>query len=584
MRNAKVFTGGKIIYEKLKEQGVRDVFMYTGGAVMPLVDAFYQGDIRYYINTHEQSGGHAATAYAKSTGRPGVSIVTSGPGFTNSVTALADAMYDSTPLILFSGQVPLQAQGTQAFQECSSVEVSSSITKWSYCVEKVEDIPRVVDEAFRVALDGKPGPVHIDLPKCIIAGPGGDGVSSIEFTNKRTVCPELDKGRVKAVAELIKRARRPVIIAGKGCNEASELLRALANKASIPVTTTLHAMGCFDETDPLALQFMGMHGNVAANYAVQNADLVMALGTRFDDRITGQVQQFAPKAFEAFRRDKGGIVHVNFNRGEIDKVIASHLNFHSDCSNFLEELLPHVKASSWRRKKWLDEIALWGAEHPFDYHRENRMKTQEVICAISEYFLTHETDHMVTTGVGNHQMMAAQFIKWRQPGRFISSGSLGVMGTGLPYAIGCQIAHPDRLVLDIDGDGSFNHTLTELKTVRDYGLPIKIAILNDECLSMVRAWEELFYQKRYTATDLKRNPDYVALANSFGIPAMSCDNRGDVHQTVTDFLEAEGPMLCEFKVISDLCLPLVKPGAALDNMQLFNSDTLDTFENQLPPG
>ena len=480
-------TGGQVIYQKLLEHQVNDVFLYTGGAVMPLIDAFYQGKINYFINTHEQSGGHAATGYAKSSGKPGISIVTSGPGLTNSITALTDATNDSTPMILFSGNVPLNAVGTNAFQECPATEITKPVTKWSYLVKDVHELPDVVDEAFRVAMEGKPGSVHIDLPKCITMGKFDQcQIKDMSF-NHNQPRKKIDDADFDTVSEVINQAERPVLLVGQGCNNYSKELREFAISANIPVTTTIHAMGIFDETDPLSLEFVGMHGKVSANYAIQNADLIIALGTRFDDRITGAIDKYAPRASR-------GIIHVNKNDQEINKALDTTYNFHLDCGDFLKAVTPKFNL----RAEWFNKINNWKEAHPFKFNQDAKyMNTQEVISAFNDYLIDKE-NYIITTGVGNHQMMSSQFIKWRYPKSFISSGSLGVMGVGLPYAIGCQIAHPDKLVLDIDGDGSFNHTLAELKTIQNYDLPIKIAILNDTNLSMVRAWEELFFKSSNT--------------------------------------------------------------------------------------
>lgn len=572
-------SGGKVIYKKLLEHNVKDVFMYTGGAVMPLIDAFYKGDINYYLNTHEQSGGHAATGYAKSTGKPGISIVTSGPGLTNSVTALTDATNDSTPFILFSGNVPLSSVGTNAFQECPSTEITKPVTKWSYCVQDVQELPDVVDEAFKVSTNGKPGSVHIDLPKCITMKKfNSSNKKRFKYENKITKEKMMNMTDSHFISEVINNSKFPVLLVGQGCNNYSKELREFALAANIPVTTTIHAMGVFDETHDLSLEFLGMHGNVAANYAIQNADLIIALGTRFDDRITGAIEKYAPKAFQSFKEGTGGIIHVNKNENEIKSVINSHYNFQVDCGEFLK----CVKPSYTRRDPWLKKINSWKDKNPFEYNKDkNHMSTQEVIDEINNY-LHNINNYIVTTGVGNHQMMSSQFIKWRHPKSFISSGSLGVMGVGLPYAIGAQIANPNKMVIDIDGDGSFNHTLSELKTVQNYNLPIKIAIMNDTNFSMVRAWEELFFNKQYTATDLNRNPDYAELAESFGIKGITCSNRKDLKDTIEEFLTYDKAIVCDFRVIPNLCLPLVSPGSGLDDMVLFNDKNI-IMKTDLPP-
>lgn len=575
-------TGGEVIYQKLKENNVNDVFLYTGGAVMPLIDAFYKGDINYYINTHEQSGGHSAMGYAKSSGKPGVSIVTSGPGLTNSVTPLTDANNDSVPFVLFSGQVPLKAMGTNAFQECPSVDITKPITKWSYCVDNVSDLPDVVDHAFKVATTGKPGAVHIDLPKCI--------TSSLFKTDETNLkLPQLnqlqknDNLNINKLAEIINNSEKPLILLGQGSNNYKELINKLVESSNIPVTTTIHAMGVYDETKPLSLEFLGMHGSFAANNAIQNSDLIIALGTRFDDRTTGVIEKYAPKAFEAYKNKTGGIIHVNISNEEINNVIDSHYNYNMDVGDFLKLLIPFLKNNT--RRQWLAYNFKNKMENKFDYNKkENGLLTQQVIEEIGNYLQKNKKEYFVSTGVGNHQMMAAQFIKWTRPRSYLSSGSLGVMGVGLPYAIGCQIANPNSLVIDIDGDGSFNHTLSELKTVQNYNLPIKIAIMNDTNLGMVRAWEELFFEENYTATDLIKNPDYCGIADSYDIMSIYCDSEDELEKCVKEFLEYPDPILAEFKVTPDLCLPLVPPGKGLNDMILLNKSNNLVFSNELPPG
>ena len=577
-----MITGAKLIYNKLIQHNVDTAFIYTGGAIMPLVDKFYNNNkIKYYLNTHEQSAGHAATAYARITGKPGISIMTSGPGLTNSVTPLTDATNDSTPLILFTGNVPKKMIGTNAFQECPATEITKPITKWSYLINDINEIPDVVDEAFRISTSGKPGSVHIDIPKCILDGEYNENTNNYIF--KKKINNNLDYKyknmrdykNNKKIEKIIYNSKRPVLLVGQGCNDYAEELRQFAILSNIPVTTTIHAMGVYDETNKLSLEFVGMHGNIAANYAIQNADLIIALGSRFDDRITGEISSYAHRAFNAFDNHKGGIIHVNKNIDEINKVIGSHYNFNVDCGDFLNTIKPKYN----KRTKWFEQIKRWKNKYPFKYtntktntntntktNTKTKIKTQEVLESINKY-LYNEKNYIITTGVGNHQMMACQFIKWRYPKSMVTSGSLGVMGVGLPFAIGCQIARPNYMVIDIDGDGSFNHTLSELKTVENYKLPIKIAIMNDGKFSMVKTWEKLFYNERYTATDLYRNPDYVKLAEAYNIKGIMCDKKQDLDNKIQEFLSYDKAILCEFKVESDECLPLVIPGASLHNIK-----------------
>tara|TARA_B100000925_G_scaffold291885_1_gene282170 strand:- start:6924 stop:8735 length:1812 start_codon:yes stop_codon:yes gene_type:complete len=588
VRKCHTISGGEIIFNKLKEHRVTDVFLYSGGAIMPAVDAFYNKDIHYYINTHEQSLGHAATAYAKSSGKPGICMVTSGPGITNMITPITDANNDSTPLIVFSGNVPKKAMGTLAFQECPATEITKPVTKWSYCVQDVNELSDVIDEAFAVSTTGKKGAVHIDLPKCITTAKTTNSNLYTDFIYKH---PDyslgIDSDNLRKAMDLINNCEKRLIIAGQGCQDSYLKLREFAVRANIPVTTTIHGIGVFNEYHNLSLQFLGMHGNAAANFAVQNADLIINIGSRFDDRTTGNVEQYAPEAYKAYNEGRGGIIHVNINNDEINNNIKSHFNFNTTSDLFLDAVNSGIEKKN--TTAWISQIKKWESSYPFvakgtkNSYSKGEFNTQCALLAINTS-LKNRKDFIITTGVGNHQMWAAQFIKFKTPKSFISSGSLGVMGAGLPYSIGVQIANRDKLVIDIDGDGSFNHTLSELKTISNYNLPIKIAIMNDGKMSMVRAWEKLFFNERYTATDLFKNPDYCQLAESFGIKGIRCDSYDTLYEKVAFFLNYPGPILCDFKVQSELCYPLVKPGNALDDMFLYqNNDSLDDIDvTQVP--
>lgn len=593
----KVVTGAHVLYDKLLEHNVQDAFIYSGGAIMPLVDCFYDGPINYYVNTHEQNCGHAATGYAKSTNRTGICIVTSGPGLTNIVTPMLDATNDSTPLIVLSGQVPVSALNTDAFQECPAVEISKPVTKWSYQVKHVSEIPAVIDAAFYIANDGKKGAVHIDLPKCILSegykhNPNVTKEIFLEQNNIDMMSHmrnlQLTDYVLREVAELIYKSERPIIYAGQGCNNSPGILDTFINEINIPITTTIHGMGVYDEKESLSLQFLGMHGNPAANYAIQESDLIIALGSRFDDRTTGNLEKYAPEALKASQEGRGGIIHVDIEPKQHNKVVKADINIVSDVGVFLSKLMPFMEYKP--RSKWLLRCLHSKKRYPFTYLKsekdEKKIKTQDVICALQDFFDKYLTfkRYIITTGVGNHQMMAAQFIKWRYPKSFITSGSLGVMGVGLPYAIGCQIANPDKLVIDIDGDGSFNHTMSDLKTAVEHKLPIKIMIMNDGHQSMVRVWEKLFYNNRITATTLERNPNYAELAESFGAKGIVCNNRDDLDKCISEMMSYKGgPIVCDFKVESDYCFPLVAPGKGLHEMITAENLKNQSFFKLLPP-
>ena len=572
----KNLTGAQIIFKIFSKKKVSNIFAYTGGPIMSVIDQLHNSHnnkINYFTNTHEQFAGHAATAYARVSGKPGICLMTSGPGVTNMVTPLTDATNDSTPLILFTGNVPLKNIGTNAFQECPATEITKPITKWSYLIKSIYELPDVVEQAFNISTEGKPGSVHIDIPKCVLNSVyEKDYMCRKNYSVNNESSPKLKKNssynsNFNEIIHLLNICQKPIIIAGQGCNNYSKALKSFAIRGNIPVTTTIHGLGIFDENHKLSLEFLGMHGHPGANYAVQEADLIIALGTRFDDRTTGEIEKYAPNAFRAFKRKEGGIVHVNINANEINKVINSHFNFKMDCGEFLSSIIPFSK----ERTQWIDQINGWKKKHSFKYKKSKNLKTQEVISGINKYLYENNvSNYIISTGVGNHQMMACQFIKWKYPKSLVTSGSLGVMGVGLPFAIGSQIADPSKLVIDIDGDGSFNHSLSELKTIMNYNLPVKIAIMNDTCFSMVNTWEKLFFEERFTATNLIKNPNYVSLSESYGIKGIYCDNSFDLDSKIKQFLSYDKAILCEFKVEKDICLPLVTPGSALDEIKLQN--------------
>ena len=574
MQSLKKLTGSRIIYNKLLEHNVRDVFMYSGGAIMPLIDCFYQGPIKYYINSHEQNCGHAATGYAKSSNKTGVCVVTSGPGLTNLVTPILDANNDSTPLVVFSGQVPLKAMGTCAFQEAPSVEITKSITKWSYCVQDVNELPYVVDKAFWLANNKKPGAVHIDLPKCVLTSQLNENYK--EFNYVDDINEEFNYN-FDEIVNIINNSEQPVLYIGKGAIEASKELRDFACKANIPVTTTMHAMGVFDEQHKLSLQMLGMHGSYAANHAIQNSDCIICIGARFDDRTTGNIEYYAPKAKKAYLKGRGGIIHCNIESNEINKVIDSNYNFCMDSKDFLKKIKIGIKYQD--RFEWLKKINNWKKKYPFNFKKSNKLKVQEVLYNLNK-LIDDKSRYIFTTGVGNHQMWACQFIDWTYPKSIISSGSLGVMGTGLPYAVGAQIANPNKNIILIDGDSSFNMTLTDLKTIKEHSLPIKIIIMNDGNQNMVRVWEQLFFNERITATKNLCNPDYCNLSNSYGIPSIKCMHHINLEDKIREFLNFKGPVLLECIVESDKCFPLNPPGTALDNLILENTTT--NIGNEIP--
>lgn len=577
--------GKAIFMNALTKNNVNTVFGFSGGSVMPLIDGFYKSkDIKLIVNANEQCLGHSATGYAKTSNKVGVAIVTSGPGITNMITPMLDATNDSTPLVVFSGQVPLNARGTNAFQEAPAIQLTKHITKWSYQITNINEMSYVIDKAFKIAKEGKPGVVHIDIPKCIsyqslnlddvnyhLEFNKIDYSSNIPNNKKKYITTknyitENDVFDYKKIGTLINNAKKPIFYLGQGCKDAYEELRRVAIFANIPVTSTIHGVGIFDERSDLSLRWCGMHGYAPANYALQEADLIIAIGSRFDDRTTGVLDKYAPKALEAGKNNKGGIIHCNINPDELDFVVKSDYNFCMDSKTFIQRCLPFINMRD--RYDWIVYLKKLKDKYPFKMKTsKTKLHMEHILDTFYKKTLDNK-DVIFTTGVGNHQMQTYQFIKSQYPGKIISSGSLGVMGAGLPYAIGAQLANPDKTIICIDGDGSFNMTLNDLKTIVEYNLPIKIAVMNNNAQMMVTIWEKLFFEGRYTATMNEKNPNYVQLAYSYGITSSKCCSPLKLEEQIEYFLKHSGPILMEFKVERDICLPLVKPGCALDDMIL----------------
>ena len=588
-KNKKItLSGSDIVFNTLKNNNVEQAFIYSGGSIMPIIDKFYKSSISYIVNSHEQNCGHAATGYSKSSDKKCVVLVTSGPGFTNTITPLLDATNDSTPLVIISGQVSKSAIGTNAFQEAPSVQLSKNVTKWSYQVKDINELNSVINKAFDIAYNGKKGAVHIDIPKCV-----SSDIIEIDYDkfqdfftkkkkNKQKTINLIIDDKFKKTIELINNSEKPIIYLGQGCIDSYELLREFAIKSNIPVTSTIHGNGIFDEDHQLSLQWCGMHGSPASNFALQQADTIIALGSRFDDRTTGNISKYAPKCFEAYQNGTGGIIHVNIEKSEINKVINSHYNFNTNCHNFLVNALKLSKFN--KREKWINNINNLKQTYKFKVNNHKKKIYMENVLLKLYNKTKHLEDNVIfTTGVGNHQMQTYQFIKSHYPKKILSSGSLGVMGVGLPYSIGSQLANKDKMVICIDGDSSFNMTLTDMKTIVENNLPIKIAVMNNESQMMVTIWEKLFFNQRYTATINKRNPDFTTLAEGYGIKSLSCDNINNLDNVVNEFISYnKGPILCEFKIEKSMCLPLVAPGKALDEMIMEDDFDLQINEGIAP--
>ncbi|MBI4431165.1 MAG: biosynthetic-type acetolactate synthase large subunit [Candidatus Omnitrophica bacterium] len=550
--------GKDIVIESLKKEGVEMVFGLPGGAILPTFDALYDSGIKLILVRHEQGATHMADGFARATGKPAVVMVTSGPGATNTVTGLATAYMDSIPMICITGQVATHLIGNDAFQEADVTGITRPVTKHNFLVRDVKDLARTIKEAFHIATTGRPGPVLIDLPvdvsraECEFEYP-----KSVEIRGYHPVV-EGHPLQIKKAADLIHASKRPVLYVGGGAviSGAHAELKELAEKTTIPVTTTVMALGVFDECSDLSLRMLGMHGSMYANYSVQNSDLLIAVGSRFDDRVTGKLDMFAPKA---------KIIHIDIDPSSISKNVKVDVPIVGDVKCVLRELNKHVKKLDIA--EWHAQINEWKRKHPFKYKQDPNggLTSQYVIDQLGE-----ATDHnaYVTTGVGQHQMWAAQWYKFRKPRSMITSGGLGTMGYGFPAAIGAQFARPNDTVICIDGDGSFQMTMFELPTAAHYKIPVKVAILDNKYLGMVRQWQELFYQNRYSGSELgSSNPDFVKMAEACGVKGIYCDKVSGVRPTIDAALKHHGPVVMHFAVIpQDNVYPMVPAGHALDSI------------------
>ncbi|KAJ5094040.1 hypothetical protein N7456_009901 [Penicillium angulare] len=579
-------SGGEIFHEMMLRHDVKHVFGYPGGAILPVFDAIYNSKhFDFILPKHEQGAGHMAEGYARASGKPGVVLVTSGPGATNVITPMQDAMSDGIPMVVFTGQVVTSAIGTDAFQEADVVGISRACTKWNVMVKSVGELPRRIQEAFEIATSGRPGPVLVDLPKDVTAGilrnpipmqstipslPSAATMAAREMSQR-----SLD-ATISRVAKLVDKAEKPILYVGQGLlarPDGPEILKEFAEKCSIPVTTTLQGLGGFDELDPKALHMLGMHGTAYANMAMQEADLIIAVGARFDDRVTLSIPKFAPQAKAAAAEGRGGIVHFEIMPKNINKVVQATEAVEGDCADNLRLLVPQVKSVS-ERPEWFEQINDWKARFPLSlYERQEAdgpIKPQSVIEKLSNLTADIKDKTIITTGVGQHQMWAAQHFRWRFPRTMITSGGLGTMGFGLPAAIGAKVARPDCLVIDIDGDASFNMTLTELSTAAQFGINVKVLLLNNEEQGMVTQWQNLFYEDRYSHTH-QQNPNFVPLAQAMRVAAERVSDPAEVEAKLKWLIEHDGPALLE--VITDRkvpVLPMVPSGSGLHEFLVFD--------------
>lgn len=552
--------GADILLRCLQAEGVDVVFGYPGGQAITIYDALYDSPIRHILVRHEQGAAHAADGYARATGKTGVCIATSGPGATNLVTGIANAYMDSIPMVVITGQVPTHMIGRDAFQEADITGIVLPITKHSYLVERTEDVARVVKEAFHIANTNRPGPVLIDLPKDIMENMI-DFEGPAEEINIRgyRVMKGFNSGQVLNAANLINTAQRPVIYAGGGviaANAAEELL-TIAEKMQIPVTTTLMGLGAFPSQNALSLGMLGMHGTRYANYAIGECDVLIAMGVRFDDRVTGKIAYFAPHA---------KVIHMDIDAAEIGKNVEVDVPIVGDLKEILQGILPRLEAKS-NLSAWHETIERWKDEYPLCYAAsvEDRIPPQHIIEKISEIT---QGEAIITTEVGQHQMWTSQYYKFRHPRSFISSGGLGTMGYGFPAAIGAKIACPDKTVIDIAGDGSIQMNIQELGTAVQYKLPIIICILNNHYLGMVRQWQGLFYGGRYSHTDMSHQPDFVKLAEAYGAVGIRVKCIEEVDEALQIALQVtDRPVVIDFWVDRNTNVyPMVPPGESLQNM------------------
>ncbi|MED4588239.1 MULTISPECIES: acetolactate synthase large subunit [Bacillaceae] len=553
----KQMNGSDMLIESLRRENVDVIFGYPGGAVLPIYDKLYGSGMFHVLARHEQGGIHAAEGYARISGKPGVVIATSGPGATNIVTGLADAMIDSLPLVVFTGQVASSVIGSDAFQEADVLGITMPITKHSYQVRKVSDLPRIIKEAFHIATTGRPGPVLIDIPKDMAQG---DGEFSYEGEvnlpgYQPTYTP--NQLQVKKLAEAVTAAKKPVILAGAGVllSKGSEELKNYAEQQNIPVVNTLLGLGCFPADHPLHLGMAGMHGTYTANMAIYESDLLISIGARFDDRVTGNLKHFAPNA---------KIAHIDIDPAEIGKNVPTKIPIVGDAKEVLSQLLLQ-DGETGDYTKWHEKLAGWKQEYPLWYENSSEvLKPQKVIELLHQYT---DGDAVVTTDVGQHQMWVAQYYTFNNPDRWVTSGGLGTMGFGLPSAIGAQLANKDKTVVAVVGDGGFQMTLQELGVIHELNLPVKVVILNNHSLGMVRQWQEIFYEERYSHSLIPNQPDFMKLAEAYGIKGLQATTEEEAHAVLKEAMETDGPVLMNFFVApKENVYPMVAPGKGLHEM------------------
>ena len=577
----KLLSGAEIVFKALEDQNVDHIFGYPGGAVLPIYDELKNHKtIKHILARHEQGAGHAAEGYARSSGRPGVVLVTSGPGATNVVTALADAYMDSIPLVCISGQVPTHLIGTDAFQECDTTGITRPCTKYNWLVKDVNDLAKILHTAFEVATTGRPGPVLVDIPKDIQFKKGTYNFKNFKKLNN-VVKKKVSEKELDQLIMMMKKSSKPIFYTGGGVinsgPKASELLRELISITGFPITSTLQGLGAYPGDDHQFLGMLGMHGTYEANNAMHDCDLMINIGARFDDRITGKIDEFSPKSKK---------VHVDIDPSSIGKIVKVDLALVSDVDIFLSALIKRFKeknknfidVSKGNIEKWWKQIDIWRKKKSLNYkNSDTTIKPQYAVERL--YELTKNQDTFITTEVGQHQMWAAQYYKFNKPNRWMTSGGLGTMGFGLPAAIGVQIANPGKLVVDIAGEASVLMTMQEISTAVQYKLPIKIFILNNEYMGMVRQWQELLHEKNYSESYTAALPDFVKLAEAYGCVGIRANKPSELDEKITEMINVDKPVIFDCRVDKmENCYPMIPSGKAHNQMLLGPEDEKEISE------
>ncbi len=552
-------TGAKALIESLYAEKVDVIFGYPGGVLLPIYDELFDADINHILVRHEQAAAHAADGYARATGKVGVCLATSGPGATNLVTGIATAYMDSVPMVAITGQVPSSMIGNDAFQEANITGITLPITKHNYLVTDVNDLPRIIKEAFHIASTGRPGPVLIDIPKDITTDElDFEYPESVELRGYKPTKTG-HKKQVKRAADIISKAKQPVIYVGGGiiAAEATKELLELAQAINAPVTTTLMGKGAFPDDNPLCVGMPGMHGTKYANYAIQESDVLIAVGVRFDDRVTGKVESFAPNA---------QIIHIDIDPAEISKNVRVDIPIVGNAKSVLKMLVEFISeelGGKTNTATWVKKVEKWKKQYPLYYHKDDKLKPQYIMEQINELY----PDSIIVTEVGQNQMWAAQYFKYKEPRTFISSGGLGTMGYGFPASMGVKMGHPDKVVFDISGDGSFQMNSQELATVVQNDIPVIVAIFNNGFLGMVRQWQELFFEQRYSFTCIDNSVDFVKLAEAYGALGLRVTKPEEVGPALKEAVESGRPTVIDFVVErEENVFPMVPAGAAINEM------------------